>query len=515
MKSADPPKTSTATKNTQSPFFAPENTEPFFADPSPHPTPFSPKLHSSPPQIQKQDREENPPPPSRSQGDQIRRGPAEGLDIGQGVLHWQLEYKGTTLNSNDDGTGDLRINFGQDVIFTARFLPSTTTTCPRITFIQSVIATVGGLPDVGPFLPFTDPSTGASLDVKPGESEPYYGAAGVSGSTGLVGDTGQSIGSAGGPAPIVATHGDAPYLHRIPRGMQAIRRFEAAVICVETGETWGSIRWGYVKNSNGTIRLLGAQAGDVQVGTASPALEQSRQDFYRGAFQHSINNFGIGSSSLSPDHHRILASIPRGNLNSIRLVGANDNSGGAEDRADLSLERANAVKAYLVSRLGISADIIEVEGHGVAARELNPRGTSVAANRRVDIHFEQGQGGNRQRDLPQASVLGRPGERRRVYNQNPLATVEEAVGWIFYLLAKDQVSFLEWDQLTNYLRALAQWRRTDPTIPDLRTLYRGAILRIRQRRSDRMPRDERVRPQGPMGRIEPPSFIPNIEEDAP
>ena len=162
------------------------------------------------------------------------------------------------------------------------------------------------------------------------------------------------------------------------------------MICVESGETFGSVSWGYTKTRDGVITLTGGQPTDARAAGASAELEDVRRSFYSGFFQHSLSGFARGSATLTAQHRAALRSVAEtGLVHRIVLVGANDNSGGPEQRADLSLRRAEAARDALV-RLGVSASLIEVQGHGVAARVRNPAGVAVLENRRVDIHVERG-----------------------------------------------------------------------------------------------------------------------------
>lgn len=443
-------------------------------------------------QIQKEEEEEDtPPPPMRVNGDRVRESPDGGFDIGTGTLHWKLEFKGIRLDS-DSESEELRIILGKDVEFEARFIPAAGQNCPRITFVQSVLATTGGVEDTGHLLYTWESGSRKSMDTLHSDTEPYYGAEGrpESQGAGLQGSTGQTIGTAQGSNRTAATHGDGPYIHRVPAGATAVRRFEAAVICVETGETWGSIEWGYTKRSDGTITLLGGQTSDVHINTATAELESVRQAYYQGAFQHSLNNFAVGSSTLTAAHRSTLRTINTQNLRRIVLVGANDNSGGQESNANLSLERARAVKRFLTSQMQVPASLIRVEGHGVAARVPNPPGQQVAANRRVDVRIERGQEvGSIINPRPQTNLPpGTNRERNRINAQNPWFTAAEAVEWIIRLDNQSQVTTGEWVQLLNYLNALDTWRATDPTVPDVRSTHRAAIQRIQRKLNTRTPR---------------------------
>ncbi len=459
--------------------------------------------------IQKQD-ETTSSPAMHVRGDAVRKSPDGGVSIQNGAIEWKLLFKGDVLSTSTRG-GNLAIHLGMDVIFTAKFTPSQSSTCPRITFVQSVLATTGGVLDTGHLL-YTSDAQGRSMDVSHGDTEPYYGAGGrPSGAgTGLQGDVGQQIG--GGSSRREATHGDGPYIHRVPPGEIAQRNFEAAVICIETGETYGSISWGYRKHGDGTVQLLGARMNDLNATGATSTLENVRQAYYQGAFQHSIHSFSRGSSTLSRSHRQELDTIPTSNLQRIVLIGANDNSGGPENRSALSLARAQRVKNYLVRR-GISATIITIEGHGVAARYQNPTGQQEPRNRRVDVRYERGtEQGSIRAPGPDNATTASPRELRRIRRQNPWFTAAEAVRLIVQLDSAQVVTMPEWVELLEMLGALQRWRTTDATVPDIRTTHAAAIRRIRRKlRGSNIPR---IRPGYSPRPIQTPNLIDRIGNDA-
>ena len=82
----------------------------------------------------------------------------------------------------------------------------------------------------------------------------------------------------------------------------------------------------------------------------------------------------------------LAAKIGNLNLETLVATGHTDSRGSDKYNQALSLRRANAVKAYLVSK-GIAADRILVEGKGESELAVNPEKTAAdyAANRRVII----------------------------------------------------------------------------------------------------------------------------------
>lgn len=82
----------------------------------------------------------------------------------------------------------------------------------------------------------------------------------------------------------------------------------------------------------------------------------------------------------------LAAKIGNLNLETLVATGHTDSRGSDKYNQALSMRRANAVKAYLVSK-GIAADRILVEGKGESELAVNPEKTAAdyAANRRVII----------------------------------------------------------------------------------------------------------------------------------
>jgi outer membrane protein OmpA-like peptidoglycan-associated protein len=276
------------------------------------------------------------------------------------------------------------------------------------------------------------------------------------------------------------------------------------VICVETGQTFGSILWGYTKNSSGVITLTCGQVKDVSTTSASTGLESVRKAFYSGYFQQNLSDFGRGSSVLTPAHKSALSGIAAtGSVRRILLVGANDNSGGAESNADLSMARANTARDYLVNNLKVDASLIQVEGHGVEAREPNPPGAQVPANRRVDIHLDRGLVGGT------SFQTGSAKEEFRLRRQDPRLTYNELIETLLEFQKRLHLSVAECRQMQNMADALRRWHRLDPSVPDVNTLYGPLISSLRSRCESEIPKET---PQFPLPELKPPSFLPKIEE---
>jgi len=432
------------------------------------------------PSLQRKDGDDKDPPKMSVSGDAERKSPSGGVAIANGKLEWDLKYIGKDTEVTQ-GTGmQFNMVLGKDVEFHASFTPGAgATSCPTITFMQSVQPTIGGLWDTGPLLYTRSPTTGASVDVKYDASQPdtapFYGAKASAGTAGLTAAPNLTVAGTGAGASPAATHADAPYRRQVPAGATAVRSFETAVICAETADTFGSIDWGYTKTGAGVVTLTGATPKDVRTTSASSGFETTRQAFYSGFFQLSLSGFATGSAVLTTGQKTAMDGIDTKDLTRVILVGANDNSGGPEAKADLSLKRAEAARDYLVKDRKVASSLIRVEGHGVEARVPNPPGQDVPANRRVDVHLQRGA-----ETIKPANVrLGSAAERKRLLQQNPRLTVDEAVDTIVRLdSTTGRVSTAEWSELNDMLGALDGWRAVDPTVPDLRQIYAAALKRI-------------------------------------
>ena len=455
------------------------------------------------PRLQRQPADEEEPPKMAVSGDSVRKSPSGGVAISNGALEWELKFTGKDNELTTNDAGELVMTLGSDVAFKASFTPASgSSTCPTITFIQTVIPTTGGVWDTGPLLYTRSPASGASVDALHGESrpetEPFYGADPSASGPGLAATPTRTIAGTRAGASSKASLDDAPFLRHVPKGATAIRQFESAVVCVETAESFGSITWGYTKTGSGVVTLLGGTQKDVRISGASASFEPTRAAFYSGFFQHSLGGFAVGSAALTAAHKAALDAIDTRNLTRVILVGANDNSGGPEAKPELSLKRAKAVEDYLLKTRGVSGSLVRVEGHGVEARVPNPPGKEAPANRRVDVHIQRGA----EAPKPGRVALGSSAERKRLQGQNPRLTMREAVETIVRLdSTTGRVSMAEWVELLEMLNALDDWRRIDPTVPDLRQIYREPLSRIKGRSDFGAPKGRAPLP--PTGPISP------------
>ncbi len=100
-------------------------------------------------------------------------------------------------------------------------------------------------------------------------------------------------------------------------------------------------------------------------------------------------NFNTGSAQILSNSYTLLNKLYTDLLTSeglkVRLVGHTDNIGNPSANMTLSLNRANAVRDYLIKK-GIPSNRIEVDGKG-DTEPLNSNSTKAeqADNRRVEI----------------------------------------------------------------------------------------------------------------------------------
>lgn len=112
--------------------------------------------------------------------------------------------------------------------------------------------------------------------------------------------------------------------------------------------------------------------------------------------------FGFASSTLRPQGTRYLdelvSKLDATHITGVAIVGHTDRFGSAASNEGLSLNRANAVRSYLVSR-GVPASIIRVDGLGSAEPLVECPGANtpsviecLSPNRRTTITIQSQQG---------------------------------------------------------------------------------------------------------------------------
>ena len=429
-------------------------------------------------------------------GDTERKSPPGGVAITGGVLNWSLKFSGQwnpTPGSDSDVT--------MDAAFTAG---PADPSCQTLAFVQSINPSQGGQAEIGAafgHLQYTrDPGSGASIDTRSEDLVPYsYASPDPQGGISIASPTLATLGGSGPGRGKTAKFHDAPSTPAIIPNVTARRAFELAVICVDSGQTFGSVKWGYMKTDDGTITLTGGEMKDVQVAGATTDFENVRKSFYAGKFQQSLGAFSTGSDALTDDHKLKLKAIAaqKAQLRKITLIGANDNSGGSEANGGLSVRRAEAAKAFLITA-GIDASKIEASGIGVAAREANPPGKDVPANRRVDVMLHYGEASGT------VFKRGSSEDARRLRRQDPRDTLQELMNELFELRAKpDKIRPAEWKSVEVMLDALDRWRATDPTIPQPRATHRALLDELRAHVTTSSTPEGRIKREEPTIDIKP------------
>jgi hypothetical protein len=376
------------------------------------------------------------------------------------------------------------------IIASFSVLPASASQRPRrISFVQTVIARTQGMFQHPEVAATRDAATGIAVDALPGETEPFAGAGHRARSShgaaraGLEGEVmdprshaAESVaGGRPGTAGSDSTFRDGPFA-----GSQVVpavvRRFELAVVEVDSGRTLCSVRWGYDRNGADPVGLVGGARADVVAG-GTPELEAARLRFYHGTFDHWLDDFGRGAHELSAAHRAILQQLSRLRaLRRIVLVGACDNSGEPEIA---SLERARAAEHYLRTVLHVPASVeIVVEGHGVEARFPNPPGQEEPRNRRVGVQVAHG-------DVEPNQVMVNAGtadfrhEAARRRDQHLLyMDVHYRIEGLLTEADPAQLLVL-WEELEPMLAVLDG--NTSPTVANPRSQYRGQLLIIESR----------------------------------
>ena len=183
-------------------------------------------------------------------------------------------------------------------------------------------------------------------------------------------------------APIVGAAGDPPGFadsaEEITRALSA-----PPVRPVRTR----SLKIGPAKASTRAIRVVAREGNQTVCKEVLVAAGQSEQA--------SVNlkvEFDVNAHAIRPESFGLLAELARalqGDALKARAVvirGHTDSDGDADYNLDLSLRRAEAVKAYLAAGFGIAADRLQVEGWG-EAQPLAPNdgAANKQLNRRVEI----------------------------------------------------------------------------------------------------------------------------------
>ena len=98
----------------------------------------------------------------------------------------------------------------------------------------------------------------------------------------------------------------------------------------------------------------------------------------------------MGQAILTPDNYTLLSKVQQAILTfgepTVIIEGHTDSTGSAQTNLELSQQRAEAVKAYLVANKTLPASRIRAAGYG-PDRPLAPNTTAEgrAINRRIDV----------------------------------------------------------------------------------------------------------------------------------
>lgn len=165
------------------------------------------------------------------------------------------------------------------------------------------------------------------------------------------------------------------------------KEFETVAVALETREALGALKWGYRirDQENAPIELTGATKADC-TDAPSASWGAALDKFYEAKFEI-LDSFVQDKADLTPAHTGILDGIAA-KMKTKPVLQAE--LGGAADLKDkepakVSEARADAAKAYLVSK-GIDAGRITVQAYAADwARAATTAGASEPKNRRVQI----------------------------------------------------------------------------------------------------------------------------------
>ena len=106
-------------------------------------------------------------------------------------------------------------------------------------------------------------------------------------------------------------------------------------------------------------------------------------------------NFDLGKASLTPQARSILDGVAPSFAGQramrVEIGGHTDTTGHAEKNLVLSQDRADAVRAYLISK-GVPADQLSAKGYGSTKLLVDPEHTQLdrERNRRVELRVLSG-----------------------------------------------------------------------------------------------------------------------------
>jgi outer membrane protein OmpA-like peptidoglycan-associated protein len=138
-------------------------------------------------------------------------------------------------------------------------------------------------------------------------------------------------------------------------------------------------------------------SGRVASSTPSNALERSGQDLRQSAKFARLSKtilFESGGATLSPDTRRALDEIANemnvaaNSFQHVRIAGFSDAIGNPTRNQEVSLQRAEAVRSYLISR-GVDSAKLEAVGMGSLYANQNKKlsKAQINADRRVELEI--------------------------------------------------------------------------------------------------------------------------------
>jgi OmpA-OmpF porin, OOP family len=135
-----------------------------------------------------------------------------------------------------------------------------------------------------------------------------------------------------------------------------------------------------------TIRVL-KKEGDRDVWETIEVGQANGRGSVNMKIRFDVNSYTIRPESLSLlDELAKSMADPRLNNRTFQIIGHTDSDGSEAYNSQLSLKRAQAVKAYLIHRHVVSSDRIEVFGYGeTLPLKPNTSAANKQFNRRVEI----------------------------------------------------------------------------------------------------------------------------------
>ena len=152
---------------------------------------------------------------------------------------------------------------------------------------------------------------------------------------------------------------------------------------------------GYSREQEAAKRKLAAEREfNEQFNTVQRYFSPDEAEVYKQGNQLVIRlrgiKFPVGQATLSPENYTLLSKVQKAistfGQPMVTIEGHTDSTGSAKTNQELSQQRAEAVKTYLVANNTLPKDRIRAAGYG-PDRPLAPNTTAAgrAANRRIDV----------------------------------------------------------------------------------------------------------------------------------